>query len=284
VTIGCTLLSHTDSHYFLGATMKTITRLFIALYFVAATVLPAYATSFSTDQSDLWWVPSESGWGMQLVQRGSVIFATLFVYDPSGHPIWYTATLQPTGTNYEWSGALYLTNGPWFGTNPFNPALVGHVQVGTMTWNAQFVESGTVVYSVNGVVVTKNVTRQLLAYDNYAGSYLGALHLTATGCFDPASNGTFAGPGIIAVTQSGQSVSVSFLATSTGNSITLSGVLTQYGQFGTIRGAYQYAGGEAGNFAVFEINGQSNYWMARFSTNSTSNGCVSTGYLGGIRQ
>ena len=32
------------------------------------------ATAFSTDQSDLWWVPSESGWGMQLVHRGSLIF------------------------------------------------------------------------------------------------------------------------------------------------------------------------------------------------------------------
>ena len=91
-----------------------------ALFFFAS---PVHSTSFTTDQSDLWWVPNESGWGMQLVQRGSVIFATLFVYDPTGNPTWYTATLDPMAGNLTWTGDLYATTGPYFETTHSTPPM-----------------------------------------------------------------------------------------------------------------------------------------------------------------
>jgi hypothetical protein len=56
---------------------------------------PAYATSYSTDVSDLWWVPTESGWGMQLVQEGSTVYATLFVYGPTDQPTWAGDVAKP---------------------------------------------------------------------------------------------------------------------------------------------------------------------------------------------
>ena len=53
-----------------------------ALLLVALSLVrPAWATSFSNDQSDLWWNSSENGWGIQFVERGKTIFATMFVYD-----------------------------------------------------------------------------------------------------------------------------------------------------------------------------------------------------------
>ena len=118
---------------------------------------------------------------MQLVQRGNVIFATLFVYDPVDNPTWYVATLQYAG-NGTWAGDLYATTGPYFGTVPFNPLNVIATKVGTMTWNGQFVESGTVTYTVNGVTVVKNVVRELLVYDDFSGTFVGAVHQTSTGC------------------------------------------------------------------------------------------------------
>lgn len=122
--------------------MKAIRVLFVALLFAAmGFVAPAWATSFTTDQSDLWWVPAESGWGIQFVHRGSVIFATMFVYDPTNIPIWYTATLNSVG-NLLWTGELFLTDGPWFGTTPFSPNAAGLHKVGTMTWNATTVATG----------------------------------------------------------------------------------------------------------------------------------------------
>ena len=244
---------------------------------------PVYSTSFSTDQSDLWYIPAESGWGIQLVQRGSVIFATMFVYDPNGNPVWYVATMQFAG-NFTWTGDLYATTGPWFGAVPFNPANVAARKVGTMTWAAQTVETGTLSYVVDGVAVTKNVVRQALVLDDYSGTYLGALHATATGCFNPANN--FSGGEVFVtayVAQSGQSISVSFVSSATGASVTVTGILTQYGQFGSILGTYSSSSGEVGNALLFAMNTQLDSFSARFSFNSTNIGCQNTGYLGGVR-
>ena len=73
--------------------MKSI-RLGLAALTLALslTVSPISATSYSPDQSDLWWIPDESGWGFQIVQRDSVIFLTMFVYGSAGAPTWYVAT------------------------------------------------------------------------------------------------------------------------------------------------------------------------------------------------
>jgi hypothetical protein len=82
----------------------------------------AVAASYSTDQSDLWWVDppgSENGWGIQFVQRGSTIFATIFIYGPTGAPTWYVATMGPTPPgSFVWSGDLFTRTGPWFGAVP----------------------------------------------------------------------------------------------------------------------------------------------------------------------
>ena len=170
--------------------MRTIRCQLAAVLFSIFTLLaPAWATSFSTDQSDLWYVESESGWGMQLVQRGNVIFATLFVYDRNGSPVWYTATLRLTATELVWSGDLYITTGPWFAFG-FDPALVGYRKVGTMTWYGTLIEEGLVDYTVDGIEVVKTVVRQLLVYDDYNGTYVGAMRTTKTFCSNPADNGS----------------------------------------------------------------------------------------------
>src|SRR5437867_10196852 len=118
---------------------RTACVLLAAASFLAS---PASSTSFSIDQSDLYYIPAESGWGIQLVQRGSVIFGTMFVYGPSNTPTWYVATMQFAG-NFTWTGDLYATTGPYFGTVPFNPANVVATKVGTMTWTQTSVTTGT---------------------------------------------------------------------------------------------------------------------------------------------
>jgi len=135
---------------------------------------PAAATSFSSDQSDLWYRSSESGWGMQLVQRGSVIFATLFVYDAASRPVWYTSTLQAQ-VDGSWAGALYATTGPYFGATSFEPSAVTVQQVGSMTWSSADGTTGALTYTVRGMTVTKSVERQVLVLDDFSGRYAAAL-------------------------------------------------------------------------------------------------------------
>jgi hypothetical protein len=217
---------------------------------------------------------------MQLVQRGSVIFATLFVYDPN-NPIWYTATLDYTA-NQTWTGVLYATTGTDF-RMPWDPAALTVTPVGTMTWSAQTVETGVLTYVVGGVTVTKNVVRQTLVLDDYSGKYLAALHVAVTGCTNPANNlPPMDIPLItIAVTQSEQSVTITF--SDFGLTLTISGTLTQSGQFGTVLGTYSDSTGEIGNASVSAMNVQSNALAATFSESSTNDGCQSVGYFAGMR-
>src|SRR2546430_9618068 len=109
--------------------------LVVSLLAALSLVRPTWATSFSNDQSDLWWNSSENGWGIQFVQRGSTMFATIFVYDAAGNPTWYVATMSGTKANgvLTFTGDLYSTHGAWFGAVPYNPAAFTVAKVGTMT-------------------------------------------------------------------------------------------------------------------------------------------------------
>ncbi len=217
---------------------------------------------------------------MQLVQRGSVIFATLFVYDPN-NPIWYTATMDFT-SNLTWTGVLYATTGTAFGL-PWNPADLTVTPVGTMTWTAQTADTGILTYVVNGVTVTKNVVRQTLVLDDYNGVYLAALHVAVTGCTNPANDTAPMDIPLItiAVTQSGQSVTFTF--SDFGLTLTISGTLNQSGQFGTVLGTYSDSTGEIGNASVSAMDVQLNSLTASFSQSSTNDGCQSVGYFAGMR-
>jgi len=206
----------------------------------------------------------------------------MFVYGPSNAPTWFTATMQPTG-NLTWTGDLYATTGPYFGTVPFNSANVGLTKVGTMTWVAQSINTGTLAYTVNGVAVTKNVVRETLVFDDYSGTYLGALHGGTTGCTDPSGNTPpFDVPAATtSVTQNGEVISITVSAF--GLTLTISGTLSQNGQFGNVVGTYTTSDGEVGNASVSAMSVQVNSLTASFTLNSTNEGCQTVGYLAGMR-
>jgi len=239
----------------------------------------ASAASFSVDQSDLWYITTESGWGMQLVQRNSNIFATLFVYGPNGTPTWYVANMLPTGVAFQWSGDLYATTGPWFGTVPFNPANVTATKVGTMTWTAQTVATGNVSYTVNGVPVSKNVIRQTLVNENYSGHFGGGIHQDTTSC--GARNGTFEQAGIVNVVQNGSAVTITTAAP--GGTCAYAGSLTQYGQMGQIVGSFSCSDGSGGSFNAFEMQVTEFSMTGRFTASySVPAGCQASGWFGGL--
>lgn len=264
--------------------MKVV-RSFLAILLVAASanLTPALATSYSTDQSDLWWNPSESGWGIQFVQRDNLIFATMFVYDPSHIPIWYGGTLYPTGDSFTWSGANYVTSGPWFGNVPYNPAQFSSRVVGTMTWVATSTSTGTLTYTVDGVSVTKLLTRQTIVLDHFSGNFQGAIHRAASSCSSPANNTTTelsAGFFISQVNNTSMSIDTS---DALGNVCNYSGTLSQAGQMGSIAGAYSCNNGDSGTFNIFELQVNISGITGRFAQNSNLTACVSNGWFGAMR-
>ncbi|CAN5446827.1 hypothetical protein BH11PSE11_BH11PSE11_30970 [soil metagenome] len=115
-----------------------------------------------SNYQDLWWNPAESGWGVNVTHQDNTLFATLFTYDASGAPMWLVMSngaRQSSDGSY--LGDLYRTNGTPYYSSPFNPVSGSNItKVGTMRFLFKDGASGTLTYSVNGVSVTKTISRQ----------------------------------------------------------------------------------------------------------------------------
>jgi hypothetical protein len=266
--------------------MRAIRRRILALargLAVAAAALAmtgnALATSATTDASDIWWSPSEPGWGMQLVNTGTFIFATVFIYGTDGKPTWITGELS-LGTNFTFTGPTYANTGPYYG-GPWNSALVTQRQVGTMTFVLDSVDTGQLSYTVDGVAVTKAVERQFLTQDSYAGNYLGTVYLATTGCTNAASNVKSSVAGALSITQSAAATTVTFPIAGNG-SCTLNGTYTQHGRMGRVDGPYTCTNGEAGTGLMFQMTNEPYMFMARLWLQSPALGCTAMGQTVGL--
>jgi hypothetical protein len=111
--------------------------------------------------TDLWWNPAESGWGLNLNHQGSVVFGTLFTYDATGAPMWLVLGRGEAQADGSYQGALYRTTGPAFNASPWT--VTTNTQVGTMRIAFTNNATGTLTYSVDGVNVTKPITRELFS-------------------------------------------------------------------------------------------------------------------------
>ncbi len=213
--------------------------------------LASLKSSATTDVSDLWWNPSESGWGMQLVQNNNFVFATLFIYGANGAPTWLTAEMNNVG-GFTWSGPLYATTGPSFAAPSFDPNLVNAQQVGSMTFTLVNIADGTVTYTVNGTTITKNVTRETLVNESLSGVYDAVDSYTKT-CNPPYSSGTTVGLGTISLSQSGNSIVGQVGNPTNGSFCSLLGTYFQNGKLGAVNGSYSCSTGEVGTFQFFEV-------------------------------
>ena len=87
------------------------------------------------------------------------IFGVMYTYDGSRHPAWF---VLPGGSWIDTNvflGAWYRVTGPAY-NGAFDPAKVSVVQVGTAKISFTDADHGTLQFTVNGVTVTQNITRQ----------------------------------------------------------------------------------------------------------------------------
>jgi len=214
------------------------------------------------------------------------VVATMYSYGPSGQPVWYIAALEAQPTPSTWSGDLYTGTGPWFGTAPFDPSSVSARKVGTMTWTARSVESGTLAYEVDGVAVAKTIHRQTLRHDDYAGSLTGAVYFTR-GCgplvFEFAHTPIF-------VTHDADRLVVKaafdpgWNASGIYNYCTFTGGYAQFGHFGRSEGTFACEDGSHGTHRFTDMTVQTVGWTRLWSAllNATdSSGCTTSGHLFG---
>lgn len=253
-------------------------RLAVSLLFLLASLAPpSFANTFSTDSSDLWYIPGESGWGANLVQQNEIIFVTLFVYSQSGTPTWFvgpaTAFTGADGAGLHFSGPLYSTTGPYFG-GPFNAAAVGNRQVGTVTFVTPMQEQGRLTYTVDGVQVVKDVVRQTFRNNNVSGVYLGGWVGTYSGC--SSGNGYRESMDNMSVSHSGSAFTMQTTA------CTYNGTYVQDGRLGRVAGSYSCTNSVAGNFLIIEMEASLSGMNGRLST--TSGSCNFSGRIGGVKR
>jgi hypothetical protein len=260
-----------------GAAVLRRLAAFVAFICAASS---ASATTSGTDVSDLWWNQEESGWGVNLIHQGDILFATFFIYSDTGAPLWlHGSAIAYTGIqggSAVYSGPIYQTSGPWFGGS-FDPAGVGIRQVGTATFRFENVSSGTVIYMVDGVPVFKQISRQTWRTNNLAGTYIGAAIGTYTGCLVPGYNED---PGTVTVTQTPSALTIAFQGN---GACTYTGPYTQSGRMGSVSGTFSCGNGFSGQFFGSEIEGGISAFTAR-ATLQGEPGCTWTGRIGGLRR
>jgi hypothetical protein len=264
------------SNYFL--------RLFSPL--AIATLLSfASFTARATDYTDLWWNPAESGWGINLVQSDSFMFATFFIYGPDKKPIWYTAGLT-LDSNGNFNGAVYSTIGPYYG-GAWNPADVAVTQVGSASFRPTSAYTGTLVYTVTtppalAATVTKAIQRQSLTQITIGGTYVGGQSGAYSSCSNSGTNATYTDTFTLEVTQ-GANRSVTFqFSYASGVSCSLTGTLTQFGQLYTVPTAsYTCSDGLNTNASMSEIKATSLGIEGRFSAPSVGGECREDATFGG---
>jgi hypothetical protein len=124
--------------------------------FLLALALPAAAQSApAANYTDMWWNPSESGWGVSIVQHATTnqVYAVWYTYDPretdaaSGQfkPLWIVMAGGTWTTPTTLTGPVYVTNGRPFSQPGSNTTVTN---VGSFTFTFSGANNGTFAYNI----------------------------------------------------------------------------------------------------------------------------------------
>jgi murein DD-endopeptidase MepM/ murein hydrolase activator NlpD len=114
----------------------------------------------ATNYQDLWWNPSEPGWGLNIAHQGDTLFATWFTYGAGGRGQWLVGSDLRRQATGEYHGRLYRTTGRAFDQVSAAAAVVASMaDVGEATLTFLDGERGRFDYTVDGVTQSKTISR-----------------------------------------------------------------------------------------------------------------------------
>ena len=278
--------------------MKNSWRAFVAT--VSLCLATAAAASPGPDYSDLWWNPAEDGWGVGLQRQGDVIFLTLFVYGADRAGTWFVAPevrlMDFSAGPPTWQGTLYRTRGPGFAAS-FDASSVESSEAGWATLTFAGNESGTLRYSVDGTVVTKEITRMTWRAPSPAGRYHGGYSANVSQCEAAGRGGPDELIGSMTVTRTGDQVAAQFVSKRAGDnsSCTFAGTERHSGRLAHWTGTFNcnvLIGGDdrgegttratrTGPFTVRNITTTADGFWGELS--AADQDCAYAGHFGGTR-
>jgi hypothetical protein len=115
----------------------------------------------TTDFTDLWWGgDNQSGWGFNIIQHATnQVFGVMYTYDSTHRPLWFVLPGGSWTDTNVFEGSWYRVTGPAY-NGPFDSKKVDVVQVGTVRLTFTDSSHGTLQFTVNGVTVSHDITRQ----------------------------------------------------------------------------------------------------------------------------
>ena len=239
--------------------------------------LTGRASTAVSEITDDWYTVGEDGWGLNIILQNYVGFATFYIYDTNRNPVWYTAVLE-SGANFIFSGSLYANRGPWFG-GAYNQSTVVERQAGTATFVLHDLNNATLTYTVDGVVVVKQLQRLTFRLEDYSGDYAGGYSIRTTACAPSSLNGIQEIAGSVSVSHTGSAMRIVLNAGATG-SCTFNGTYSQYGKLGQLDGTYSCTDSTFGTFTMFEMTPTISGFTGR--AQGQNQFCQWSGYFGGI--
>lgn len=124
----------------------------------------AGTSASSSNYSDIWWNPLESGWGLTIADHQTQLFAVWYTYRQDGSPTWFVipgGTFTPDRRFF--AGDIYQTTGPSY-TGAFDTSQVRATKVGTASIDfappGLAAGSALFTYSVGSVSGSKQIQRQ----------------------------------------------------------------------------------------------------------------------------
>lgn len=112
------------------------------------------------NHTDMWWNPSESGWGISIVQHGSgMIFGVFFIYADNGTATWYFLPGGHWKSTTEFEGDVYQTRGPPL--DAFDPkgVVVSLVGLAVLTFSDTDPDQAALSLTISGKTFRKAIQR-----------------------------------------------------------------------------------------------------------------------------
>ncbi len=219
-----------------------------------ATPVPK-ATTTGPDMTGMYLVPSEMGWGVNVIQQEWTLLVTLFVYAADGKPTWFVGpdvgfVSGDSAGGRTYAGSLYQTNGPHFSAPAYDESAVRMDIVGTIVLRFSSPGAATLTYTVNGASVTKSVVPYTFRTNNLSGLYIGSASAAnpTPQCMLPLRSGDF---DLVAfdIGHSEPNVTIRLQDQSL-ETCMMNGQVTAQGKQSEINGTYTCTGGASGRFAI----------------------------------
>ncbi len=245
----------------------------------AACCASAFALAPVANYTDLWGNADEPGWGINLAQQDAALFGTFFVYGSGGDAVWYSSTFtyQYTGGGgvRVYQGDLYQTNGSPQGST-YDPRKLVYRMVGLATLEFGSDSNALLRYTVDGVVVVKQIARTTFAEIMPVGNYVGSMIDITEKCKTPANNGV-----VTTDTGSLRITLVGSFATIYAPTCFYEGTYQQQGSVGSLDGRYECTNKAQGAVTFTGLRFENGGLLGNYTGSNGS--CAFKGNIGAAR-